>query len=120
MTRPHADRACEIKIFTDGANVAPMLELAADPLVAGLHHQPDADAPGRCQGLRDVRQGAHAQITDNPISFEVIADDFAEMERQALALRAIGDNVYVKIPITDTSGTSAAPLMARLAGPASR
>jgi transaldolase len=56
-----------------------------------------------------------AQITDHPISFEVISDDFAEMERQALALREFGDNVFVKIPITDTSGASATGLMTRLA-----
>jgi transaldolase len=56
-----------------------------------------------------------ATITDRPISFEVTSDDVAEMERQALTLHALGDNVYVKIPITDTTGTSTAALMARLA-----
>ena len=56
-----------------------------------------------------------ATITDRPISFEVTSDDFDEMERQALALHGFGDNVVVKIPVTDTSGTSSAPLMRRLA-----
>jgi transaldolase len=54
------------------------------------------------------------EITDLPISFEVISDEFAEMERQALLLHGYGDNVYVKIPVTDTSGRPATALMARL------
>ena len=60
------------------------------------------------------------QITDKPISFEVIADDFAEMERQALALPRFGDNVYVKIPITDTAERPRGPLMRASPPPASR
>src|SRR5690606_10129617 len=55
------------------------------------------------------------QIATKPISFEVVADDFAEMERQAMLLHGLADNVFVKIPITDTAGTRATGLMHRLA-----
>jgi transaldolase len=55
-------------------------------------------------------------VTDKPISFEVFSDEFAEMRRQALKIRDWQDNVYVKIPITNTRGESALPLIMDLAG----
>ena len=48
-------------------------------------------------------------VTDQPISFEVFSDDFDEMEQQALQIAAWGDNVYVKIPVTNTDGRAPAP-----------
>ena len=104
-----------IKIFTDGANVAQMIELAADPLVQGFTTNPTLMRQAGIEDYATFVKELTSQITEHPISFEVISDDFAEMERQALCLREFGDNVFVKIPITDTSGASAAPLMARLA-----
>lgn len=53
-------------------------------------------------------------ITDLPISFEVCADDFDDMRRQAHRLASWGENVYVKIPVTNTEGISATPLIAEL------
>lgn len=104
-----------IKIFTDGANVAQMIELASDPLVQGFTTNPTLMRQAGIEDYSAFVKELTTQITEHPISFEVISDDFAEMERQAMLLREFGDNVYVKIPITDTSGASAAPLMARLA-----
>ena len=104
-----------IKIFTDGANVAQMLELAADPLVQGFTTNPTLMRQAGITDYATFVKELTTQITEHPISFEVISDDFVEMERQALCLHDFGDNVFVKIPITDTSGASAAPLMARLA-----
>jgi transaldolase len=52
-----------------------------------------------------------ALIHDLPISFEVFADDFSEMERQALVISSWGANVFVKIPITNTNGESSIPLV---------
>ncbi len=104
-----------IKIFADGANVAQMIELALDPLVQGFTTNPTLMRQAGITHYATFVKELTSQITDHPISFEVISDDFAEMERQALLLRDFGDNVFVKIPITDTSGVSAAPLLARLA-----
>ncbi len=53
-------------------------------------------------------------VTDRPISFEVCADDFEEMRRQAHRLSSWGQNVYVKIPVTNTEGISSSPLIADL------
>ncbi len=104
-----------IKIFADGANVAKMIELATDPLVRGFTTNPTLMRQAGIDDYATFAKELTAQITEHPISFEVISDEFGEMERQALRLRDFGANVFVKIPITDTSGASAAPLMARLA-----
>ena len=59
----------------------------------------------RKAGVTDYRAFAKevlAAIKDKPISFEVFADDFAEMRRQAREIATWGDNVYVKIPVTNT------------------
>jgi transaldolase len=55
-----------------------------------------------------------AAIPAHPVSFEVFADEFAEMEAQALEIASWGKNVYVKIPVTNTKGASAVPLVQRL------
>jgi transaldolase len=104
-----------IKLFADGADIEAMGPLADDPLIAGFTTNPTLM---RAAGVTDYAafvKDLTGQITDKPISFEVFADDFAEMERQAHSLAAIADNINVKIPITNTAGESATPLMARLA-----
>jgi transaldolase len=53
-------------------------------------------------------------VVDRPVSFEVFSDAFEEMRKQATILRGLADNVYVKIPITNTQGTSACPLIREL------
>jgi transaldolase len=73
----------------------------------------------RKAGIRDVEAFARdvlAAIPDRPISFEVFSDDFDEMELQARTIASWGENVYVKIPVTDTKGTSSAPLVRKLSG----
>lgn len=103
-----------IKIFADGADLAGMRAMAANPLIQGLTTNPTLM---RQAGVRDYRGFAKevlAGITDKPISFEVFSDEFDEMERQAKEIASWGANVNVKIPITNTRGESAAPLVARL------
>ncbi len=103
-----------VKIFADGAEKAGMLEMAADPLIAGLTTNPTLM---RKAGITDYRAFAKevlADITDKPISFEVFSDEFEEMERQALEIASWGANVNVKIPITNTRGESTADLVAKL------
>src|SRR4051794_9937041 len=104
-----------IKIFADGADKAGMLEMAHKPHIAGLTTNPTLM---RKAGIGDYRAFAKdilGVISDKPISFEVFSDDFAEMERQANEIASWGDNVYVKIPVTNTRGEPATPLVRRLA-----
>src|SRR5450631_2987590 len=91
-----------VKIFADGADKAGMLEMYAKPFVKGLTTNPTLM---RKAGIADYKAFAKEvlqAIPDRPISFEVFSDDFAEMERQALEIASWGENVYVKIPVTNT------------------
>ena len=95
------------KIFADGADRAGMLEMAVKPFIQGLTTNPTLM---RKAGIADYKAFAFdilREIRDKPISFEVFSDDFSEMERQALEIASWGDNVYVKIPITNTKRESA-------------
>lgn len=107
----------KVKIFADGADKAGMLELYQyrNPIIKGFTTNPTLM---RKAGVSDYRAFAReilAAIPDRSISFEVLSDDFGEMERQALQLASWGDNVYVKIPITNTRGQPSKDLVRRLA-----
>ena len=105
-----------IRIFADGADLASMLELHGRPYIKGLTTNPTLM---RKAGVRDYRAFARdvlAAIKDKPVSFEVLADDFASMERQAVEIAGWADNVYVKIPVTNTRRESSSALIKRLAG----
>lgn len=104
-----------VKIFADGADLNGMLEMAKKPYIAGFTTNPTLM---RKAGVTDYRAFATEVlhlIRDRPISFEVFSDDFAEMERQALLLASLGENVYVKIPVTNTAGEPSYALIRRLA-----
>jgi transaldolase len=105
-----------IKIFADGADKAGMLEMYRNPLIAGFTTNPTLMRKAGIADFEGFARDILKAIPDRPISFEVFSDDFAEMERQARLITRWGDNVYVKIPVTDTKGNSAAPLVKKLAG----
>jgi transaldolase len=105
-----------VKIFADGADLQGIAELSRQPYIHGLTTNPTLM---RKVGLTDYESFAKAvlkEVKSKPISFEVFSDDFPEMRRQALKMRDWQDNVNVKIPITNTSGESAIPLIQELAG----
>jgi transaldolase len=104
-----------VKIFADGADKASMLDLCAQPHIRGLTTNPTLM---RKAGVKDYRAFARdilSEITGKPVCFEVLADEFPEMERQAREIAAWADNVYVKIPVTNTRRVSSAPLVRALA-----
>ena len=92
----------KIKIFADGADRNSMLAAAADPLISGLTTNPTLMRKAGVSEYVPFAKDILSSIRDKPISFEVFADDIAEMERQAQEIAAWGDNVYVKIPVTNT------------------
>jgi transaldolase len=103
-----------VKLFADGADRANLLKLSEKPYIRGFTTNPTLM---RKAGVTDYRAFARdilSIVRDRPISFEVFSDDFAEMERQALEIASWAGNVFVKIPVTDTSGVSSAPLVGRL------
>jgi transaldolase len=105
-----------IKIFADGADLEGITELYRQPYIHGLTTNPTLM---RKAGLTDYETFARAvlkEVRSKPISFEVFSDEFSQMRRQALKIHDWQDNVYVKIPITNTRGESSIPLIERLAG----
>ena len=105
----------KIRIFADGADKAGILDLYAKPYIQGLTTNPTLMKKA---GIRDYEAFARdilQSVTAKPISMEVFSDDFPEMRRQAQKIASWGDNVYVKIPITNSSGESAVPLIRDLA-----
>lgn len=104
----------KVKIFADGADKTGMLEMYKNPNVKGFTTNPTLM---RKAGVTDYEAAAKdilAAIPDRSISFEVFADDFSEMERQARRITTWGKHVSVKIPITNTKKESAIPLVRKL------
>lgn len=104
----------KVKLFADGADLAGIKEMAANPAIAGFTTNPTLM---RKAGVADYKAFAHqvlGVVGSRPISFEVFADDFAEMEKQALEIASWGKNVNVKIPVTNTKGEFCGPLVERL------
>ena len=104
-----------VKIFADGADKTGMLDMAAKDHIKGLTTNPTLMNKAGIKDYEAFAKDILSVIQTKPISFEVFSDDFADMERQAHKIASWADNVYVKIPITNTKGESAAPLVAKLA-----
>jgi len=105
----------KVKIFADGADKAGMLEMYEKPFVKGLTTNPTLMKKAGISDYRAFCKDILTSINDKPLSFEVFSDDFAEMERQALEIASWGDNVYVKIPITNTKQETCYGLVKKLA-----
>jgi len=104
----------KVKIFADGADKVGMLEMYDKSYIKGLTTNPTlmkkvgiTDYAAFCKDILET-------VNDKPLSFEVFSDDFKEMERQALEIASWGDNVYVKIPITNTKGETCYSLVKTL------
>jgi len=105
----------QIKIFADGADIQGIRTLRSNPLIKGFTTNPTLMKQA---GIKDYLRFSKdvIEIIDGlPISLEVFSDDFAEMKTQALKLGALGTNVNVKIPITNTKSESASQLVNELA-----
>jgi transaldolase len=105
----------KVKIFADGADKTSMLALNAKPYIKGLTTNPTLMRKAGVVNYRSFAREVLAEIKHKPVCFEVLADDFAQMERQALEIASWGDNVYVKIPVTNTRSESSSALVRRLA-----
>ena len=102
------------RIFADGADLDGIIELAANPRIAGFTTNPTLMWKAGLTDYTEFAQRLLQEITEHPISFEVFADDADEMRRQARIIASWGENVYVKIPVTTTNGESMAPLVREL------
>ena len=104
----------KVKIFSDGADKKEMLDMNSKTFIKGLTTNPSLMKKA---GIRDYEAFAKdilSIIKKKPISFEIFSDDFDEMERQAMKIASWADNVYVKIPITNTKKQNSAKLIKSL------
>jgi transaldolase len=104
----------KVKIWADGADKKGMVELNQKPFVRGFTTNPTLMKKAGLTDYEGFARDILQSVTEKPICFEVFSDEFNEMERQALKIQSWGKNVYVKIPITNTRGESAVPLIKKL------
>ena len=104
-----------IKIFSDGADKQDMLEMNSKTFIKGLTTNPSLMKKAGIKDYEAFAKDILSTIKNKPISFEVFSDDFNDMERQAMKIASWGDNVYAKIPITNTKKESSKDLIKRLA-----
>ncbi|MGQ0532406.1 MAG: transaldolase [Caulobacteraceae bacterium] len=109
-------RQLKIKLFQDGAELESMIAAARQGLVSGFTTNPTLMRKAGVDNYEAFARRAIEAIPNLPISFEVFSDNFQAMEREARAIASWGGDTYVKIPITNTKGESAAPLIRKLSG----
>src|SRR5262252_9507114 len=101
----------KVKLFADGADLAGMKEMAANPMIKGFTTNPTLMKKAGITDYKAFARDVLTAIPDRPVSFEVFADDFGQMEAQALEIASWGKNVNVKIPVTNTKREFAGPLI---------
>lgn len=93
-----------IKIFADGADKDSMIEMYNKDFIKGLTTNPTLMKKAGIKNYEYFAKSILEVINDKPISFEVFSDDINEMEIQAKKIAKWGENVFVKIPISNTKG----------------
>jgi transaldolase len=105
----------KVQIYADGADKAGIFELYGRPYIKGLTTNPTLMKKAGIKDYEGFAKDILTTVTAKPISLEVFSDEFPEMKRQALKIAALGKNVYVKIPITNSRGEPSLPLIRELA-----
>ena len=104
----------KVKLFADGADLAGMKEMAANPLIKGFTTNPTLMRKAGISDYKSFAREVLQAIPERPVSFEVFADELDEMEAQAHEIASWGRNVNVKIPVTNTRKQFSGPLIERL------
>ncbi len=101
-------------IYADGADIDEMIKAYGEGLIKGFTTNPTLMKKAGVKSYSEFVKNIVEKIPNVPISFEVFADDFNIMKKEALTLSGFGKNVFVKIPITNTRGESSVPLISEL------
>jgi transaldolase len=104
----------KIKLFADGADLAGMKQMYANPLIKGFTTNPTLMRKAGVSDYKAFAQDVLRAIPDRPVSFEVFADELDEMEAQGREIASWGRNVNVKIPVSNTKRVFCGPVIRRL------
>jgi len=104
----------KVKLFADGADLAGIKEMAANPAIKGFTTNPTLMRKAGVADYKTFAVQALQAVGGRPISFEVFADEFGEMEKQAHEIASWGRNIYVKVPVMNTKREFCGPLVERL------
>jgi len=104
----------KIKLYVDGADPESMIEMASKSFISGLTTNPTLMRKAGVSNYVSFAKILLNEIRDKPISFEVFSDDLQEMARQGFQISSWADNVYVKIPVTNTKGESTVSVIKEL------
>src|SRR5258708_14550649 len=104
----------KVKLFADGADLAGIKEMAANPAIKGFTTNPTLMRKAGVSDYKAFAAQALQAVGGRPISFEVFADEFGEIETQAHEIASWGRSIYVKIPVTNTKREFCGPLVERL------
>ena len=107
-------KGLKTKIFCDSADIKVIKQLNTNPLVSGFTTNPSLMRLSGAKNYKNYSKKILKICKKKSISFEVIADDFKQMEKQAYKIKSWGSNVYVKIPVTNSKGNSSAKVIKRL------
>jgi transaldolase len=105
----------KVKLFADGADLTSMIEMAQKSYISGLTTNPTLMKKAGITDYFKFAKEVLQEIPNKPISFEVFSDELKEMEIQAEKISSWGENVYVKIPITNTRGETTSSVISNLA-----
>jgi transaldolase len=100
-----------IKLFADGADIDNIIKMNAEPYIKGLTTNPTLMRKAGITNYKAFALEVLTTVKEKPISFEVFSDDVNQMKLQGAEIGSWGENVFVKIPITTTSGISTAPVI---------
>ena len=104
----------KVKLFADGADIQGMIEMASKPYISGLTTNPTLMRKAGINDYTDFAKKVLSMITAKPISFEVFSDDLDEMKTQGEKIASWAENVYVKIPVTNSLGQSTCTVVEHL------
>ncbi len=104
----------KVKVFSDGADLSCLREMYANPMIKGFTTNPTLMRKAGISNYKSFAAEVLRVVPDRPVSFEVLADDFPTMEKQAIEIASWGPNVNVKIPVTNTKGDFCGPLVKQL------
>jgi transaldolase len=94
----------QVKLFTDGADKAQIVDMAKQPWIRGFTTNPSLLKKAGVSDYEAYGRDLVAAVPDRHISFEVFSDDISEMMAQARVIATWGETVYVKLPVTTTNG----------------